>query len=89
MDPDEGLMWPDQQKVEHWWAANSQRFEKGNRYFLGAPISKEHCVNVLKNGYQRQRILAAQGLCLLAPGTPLFNTSAPAWRQERWLREMK
>jgi hypothetical protein len=46
------------------------------------------CIDVLKNGYQRQRILAAHYLCLLDPGTPLFNTSAPAWRQQRLLARM-
>jgi uncharacterized protein (TIGR02270 family) len=88
MDPDEGLMWPDQQKVEQWWADNSARFPKGQRYFMGQPITKEHCIHVLKTGYQRQRILAAQYVCLLEPGTPLFNTSAPAWRQQRLLATM-
>jgi uncharacterized protein (TIGR02270 family) len=88
MDPDEGLMWPDQQKVDQWWAENSARFPKGQRYFMGAPVTREHCINILKNGYQRQRILAAQYLCLLEPGTPLFNTSAPAWRQQRLLAKM-
>ena len=29
-------------------------------------------------GYQRRRIAAVEYLCLLNPGTPLFNTSAPA-----------
>ena len=48
----------------------------------------ENCVHVLKHGYQRQRILAAHYLCLLRPGTPLFNTSAPAWRQQRLLAQM-
>ena len=85
MDPDEGLPWPDVAKVEKWWGANSHRFQKGVRYFIGAPVTREHCVKVLKTGYQRQRILAAHYLCLLEPGTPLFNTSAPAWRQERLL----
>jgi uncharacterized protein (TIGR02270 family) len=88
LDPDEGLMWPDQQKVEQWWADNSTRFAKGQRYFLGAPVTREHCIEILKNGYQRQRILAAHYLCLLEPGTPLFNTSAPAWRQQRLLAKM-
>jgi len=37
---------------------------------------------------QRQRVLAAHYLCLLEPGTPLFNTSAPAWRQQRLLAKM-
>jgi len=88
MDPDEGLPWPDPPKIEKWWAANASRFHKGTRYFMGAPVTREHCIDVLKNGYQRQRILAAHYLCLLEPGTPLFNTSAPAWRQQRLLAKM-
>jgi uncharacterized protein (TIGR02270 family) len=85
MDPDEGLSWPDVKKVEGWWAKNDGRFQKGQRYFLGQPVSRGHCVDVLKHGYQRQRMLAAHYLSLLEPGTPLFNTSAPAWRQQRRL----
>jgi len=88
MDPDEGLPWPDVAKVEKWWADNESGFQKGRRYFAGAPVTREHCIEVLKNGYQRQRILAAHYLCLLEPGTPLFNTSAPAWRQQRLLAKM-
>jgi uncharacterized protein (TIGR02270 family) len=88
MDPDDDLPWPDPQKIEKWWAANSSRFQKGTRYFMGAPVTREHCIEVLKTGYQRQRILAAHYLCLLEPGTPLFNTSAPAWRQQRLLAKM-
>jgi uncharacterized protein (TIGR02270 family) len=89
MDEDDGLPWPDPEKVEKWWAANEGRFQKGTRYFMGAPVTREHCFEVLKNGYQRQRILAAHYLCLLDPGTPLFNTSAPAWRQQRLLAQMQ
>ena len=85
MDPDDGLPWPDVKKVEAWWQANAGRFQKGTRYFMGQPVTKEHCLHVLETGYQRQRILAAQYLCLLEPGTPLFNTAAPAWRQQRLL----
>ena len=88
MDPDDGLSWPDPQKIEAWWATNGGRFQAGTRYFMGAPVTREHCIEVLKNGYQRQRILAAHYLCLLEPGTPLFNTSAPAWRQQRLLATM-
>jgi len=89
MDPDDGLPWPDPDLVKDWWSKNSSRFQPGTRYFMGAPVTHEHCVDVLKNGYQRQRILAAHYLCLLEPGTPLFNTSAPAWRQQRLLAGMK
>ena len=85
MDPDHDLPWPDPQKIESWWAANGSRFQAGSRYFMGAPVTREHCIDVLKNGSQPQRLLAAHYLCLLDPGTPLFNTSAPAWRQQRLL----
>jgi uncharacterized protein (TIGR02270 family) len=89
MDPDDGLPWPDPDKVKDWWAKNSGRFQPGRRYFMGQAVTREHCIEVLKNGYQRQRILAAHYLCLLDPGTPLFNTSAPAWRQQKLLATMK
>ena len=88
IDPDEGLLWPHQQKIERWWAADGHRFQKGERYFMGAPVARDRCINVVKNGGQRQRILAAHYLCLLEPGTPLFNTSAPAWRQQKLLAAM-
>ena len=88
MDDDDGLPWPDQAKVQAWWSANAHRFESGVRYFMGAPPSSEHCLQVLKEGYQRQRIAAAHYLCLLRPGTPLFNCAAPAWRQKRLLARM-
>jgi uncharacterized protein (TIGR02270 family) len=89
MDPDDGLPWPDPERIKDWWSKNSHRFQPGTRYFMGAPVTREHCIDVLKNGYQRQRILAAHYLCLLEPGTPLFNTSAPAWRQQRLLAQMQ
>ena len=37
MDPDESLPWPDPDRVEKWWSANAARFQKGTRYFVGAP----------------------------------------------------
>jgi uncharacterized protein (TIGR02270 family) len=88
LDPDDELPWPDQAKVQHWWEANQQRFQAGARYFIGAPVTRAHCIDVLKNGYQRQRISAALYLSLLSPGTPPFDTSAPAWRQGRQLAGM-
>ena len=86
MDPDEGCHGQTRES-QAWWAANGA-VSNGTRYFMGAPVTREHCIDVLKNGYQRQRILAAHYLCLLEPGTPLFNTSAPAWRQQRLLAKM-
>ena len=88
MDEDDGLPWPDPEKVQAWWSANMERFQPGVRYFLGAPPAREHCLRVLKDGYQRQRMAAAEYLCLSQPGTVLFNCEAPAWRQQRWLAQM-
>ena len=88
MDEDDNLPWPDPAKIQAWWEANKYRFRNGERYFMGAPVSREHCTHVLKEGYQRQRIAAAQYLCLLQPGAQLFPTGAPAWRQQRWLAKM-
>lgn len=42
-----------------WLIQGSARFQRGQRYFMGAPVTREHCIDVLKNGYQRERILAA------------------------------
>ena len=88
MDEDEGLPWPDQEEVAAWWKVNSHRFPPGQRFFMGKPPSMEHCLHVLKEGYQRQRMAAAIWRCILQPGTPLFPTDAPAWRQKRWLAQM-
>ena len=88
MDPDDDLAWPDADAVKRWWDQNGRRFEGGRRYFLGATVTRAWCLEVLRTGYQRQRILAGHYLCLLDPGTPLFNTSAPAWRQQRLLAQM-
>lgn len=88
MDEDDGLPWPDAEKIAVWWQANGHRFTEGARYFMGEPPSPAHCRVILKEGFQRQRIAAAEWLCLLQPGTPLFNTAAPAWRQQRWLARM-
>jgi hypothetical protein len=75
-------------RAAQWWSANAARFQKGARCFMGAPVARAHCLPVLTHGDQRQRVLAAHDLCLLEPGTPLFNTSAPAWRQRRLLARM-
>jgi len=88
MDQDDGLPWPDAAKIAAWWQANGVRFSLGARYFMGELPSPGHCVRVLSTGYQRQRIAAAQYLSLLTPGTPLFDTRAPALRQRRLLARM-
>ena len=88
MEEDEDLPWPDPEQVQAWWSQNSGRFTTGVRHFMGHPVTREHCVDVLKHGCQRQRIAAAYHLCLADPGTPLFEWRAPARRQQRLLAEM-
>jgi uncharacterized protein (TIGR02270 family) len=82
---DDGLAWPNVDRISHWWKANHARFTKGVRYFVGNEPSADHCATVLKTGFQRQRKAAALHLALLAPSNPIFNTAAPAWRQQRIL----
>jgi uncharacterized protein (TIGR02270 family) len=88
MDEDDGLPWPDAVKIQAWWQANSQRFQSGMRYFMGQPLNRDHCLRVLKEGFQRQRIAAALYLSLLNPGTPLFEWRAPGRRQRLLLAQM-
>jgi uncharacterized protein (TIGR02270 family) len=85
MDEDEGLPWPDADRVEQWWEEHSTRFQSSASYFAGAPLGTDQCIRVLKRGRQRQRMLSSLYLCLLRPGTSQFNTSAPGWRQRRQL----
>jgi len=85
LDEDDSLPWPDAAKLKVWWPAQSARFPRGVRYFMGAPPSAEQALQVLKTGCQRQRALAAQWRCLLRAGTPLWNVAAPAWRQQQAL----
>ncbi|MCB1914887.1 MAG: TIGR02270 family protein [Rhodocyclaceae bacterium] len=85
MDPDESVPWPDAEKIATWWQRNGGGFTPGVRHFMGRPVTREHCLSVLRDGYQRQRIAAANHLVLLAPGAKLFNCAAPAWRQQSLL----
>lgn len=85
MDADEDIPWPEPALVVKWWENNKHRFPEGVRHLTGKPITVEHCRQVLKTGYQRQRNAAALELAIRVPGEPLFNTSAPGKRQQRWL----
>jgi uncharacterized protein (TIGR02270 family) len=85
MDPDENLPWPDPQAIEKWWQANGGQFQMGTRYMLGLAHSEHSFQQALVHGQQRQRIAAACGLARYRPNEVLFPTSAPAWRQKRWL----
>jgi hypothetical protein len=51
------------------------------RFLCGEPISEAHCQEVLRSGYQRQRIAAALELASMRSQVPLFPWRAPACRQ--------
>lgn len=88
MDPDTDLAWPDPALVAAWWQANEQRFANGQAHLLGAPLSEAQCHQVLRKGWQRQRVAAAALLARFQPRQVLFPCSAPVPRQERLLSEM-
>jgi len=86
MDADEDLPWPDPALLHKWWEKNQNQYRTGTRYLCGKPISVEHCQQVLRTGFQRQRRAAAMELAIMQKHEPLFNTSAPGFRQLQWLQ---
>jgi len=85
MDADEDLAWPAPDLIRAWWQKNSNRFRPSMRYLCGQPINVAQCQKVLREGFQRQRRAAALELALLQSDAPLFNTSAPGFKQKKWL----
>jgi uncharacterized protein (TIGR02270 family) len=89
MDADEDLPWPDPHLIEKWWAAHRGEFTNGTRYLLGKPMTIDSLKEALKTGKQRQRRAAAIELAMRQPGTPLFNCSAPGFRQQAAIAKWK
>jgi uncharacterized protein (TIGR02270 family) len=85
MDKDEDLPWPNAKLIEKWWFSHRIEFTNGTRYLHGRPMTIDSLKEVLKVGKQRQRSAAAIELAMRQPGTPLFNTSAPGFRQQELL----
>ena len=86
MDADEDLPWPNTQLIEKWWFTHRLEFTNGTRYLLGKPMAIDSLKEALKTGRQRQRRAAAIELAMRQPGTPLFNCSAPGFRQQALLK---
>jgi uncharacterized protein (TIGR02270 family) len=82
MDPDEDLAWPNASLIENWWFTHRVEFSNGTRYLLGKPMTIDTLKEALRVGKQRQRSVAAIELAMRQPGIPLFNTSAPGFRQQ-------
>ena len=75
----------DRDKVQQWWRNCMPSMRADTRNFMGAAPTVSHAEQILRDGYQRQRLLAARHRAWCRPGTPLFPVCAPAWRQERLL----
>jgi uncharacterized protein (TIGR02270 family) len=82
---DLGLVVPDPGKMTPWFEQNKDRFEAGQRYLCGQPITPGSCQSILRTGQQRQRIAAALELSLAHTGTPMFECRARGDRQLRRL----
>ncbi|MCC7285182.1 MAG: TIGR02270 family protein [Burkholderiaceae bacterium] len=88
LDEDESLPWPDADKIRAWWSRQASlqtAAAAGQRLFCGEPASASAATRVLREGTQRLRALAALWLCVLQPGSKLFQVAAPTVRQQRWL----
>ena len=79
-------------KKNFWFAVRSDTKNKGagslcltTRYLWGEPITIDGLPQVLRIGKQRQRTATALELAIRQPGTALFNTSAPGFRQQALL----
>jgi len=86
LDEDEDLPWPKSELIARWWKENYSRFQGGTRYLLGESVSPERAMEVLRTGWQRQRIAAAIELAMNDPGKSLFEVRAPGVVQQRLLR---
>jgi uncharacterized protein (TIGR02270 family) len=86
MDADEDLPWPNPELIDKWWGVHRLEFTNGTRYLLGKPMTIDSLKEALKTGKQRQRRAAAIELAMRQSGTPLFNTSAPGFRQQAMLK---
>ena len=82
---DLGLVVPDPEKMQPWFESNQDRFPAGQRLLCGRPISPENSHEILRQGLQRQRRGAALELVVAQPGSRLYETRAPGFRQWREL----
>lgn len=84
---DLGLVLPDPAKMNPWFTRNRDRFARGSRHLCGMPITPENCLEILRQGQQRQRIAAALELALADPAKAMFEWRAPGNRQLQTLRK--
>src|SRR5262249_37559062 len=89
MDPDEHLPWPVPALVAKWWNQHRVQFQADSRYFRGKNLTLQTLREVLINGNQPERAVAALELALREPTQPLFEVRARGALQveqlKRWI----
>ncbi|WP_437498729.1 TIGR02270 family protein [Sorangium sp. So ce1099] len=83
MDPDEGLPWPDRDKIAAWWEGRGKELKRRTRYLLGKPMEAAWLEEVLQRGSQPARAAAAVELVLRRARREVVEVRAPGWAQER------
>ncbi len=64
-----------------WWEDNKDRFDNDKRYLTGKEVNEEHMNFLWEKGNQKLRERAALELALATPTSPLFEHTAPGFRQ--------
>ncbi len=82
---DDDHIWPLTEEAFTWWSKNKERFVVGKRYLMGKPIDTRSLDQVLRNGTQRQRHMAAVELGIRSPLSVLFPVCARASHQHKLL----
>lgn len=86
LDDDEGLAWPDPERLGQWWKGNQHRFVAGTAYFRGSPKASTNWLAALSEAPQRQRWTIALELALRRPEISMFEVRARGDLQQRLLR---
>ena len=86
MDPDENLPWPNPVLVAKWWNHHRAKFQAGRRYIRGKDIAIQSLREVLIDGSQHERAVAALELALREPTQLLFEVRG---RDAAQLEELK
>lgn len=83
-EEDGDLRWPSLRGFTNWWKREQHRFPPGHRFLAGFPLSELGALEVLRNGYQRQRRGAAIELARLREDAIVFPVAARAdWQRRR------
>ncbi len=87
--PDKFYPWPDAARVAAWWHEHASAYDGQPRLLLGEPISLPWLDEILDDGEQAHRELAALHRALLRPGFCLLPTHAHAMVQWQRLQQLK